>query len=165
MSGRVERVGAEVVAGRADRRRQAEWVLSMAEHLKPTDRVLIEQVYRDGRSATDVARLFRRNVRSTQYKLHAIVIRIQSDDFQRLLLHEDLLPREVQATARRLILEGRGLRATARLTGLSLHRVRQQHTRIRSLLQAHAQRDTAIPPSPALPLPPSFMFSIPVSSR
>lgn len=138
MQAAIQRVAAEAAGRRIQRRRDAEFILKMAAHLPLNDRVMVELVYRDGRSAAEVARLSRRHVRTVQSRTRAAVKRIYSRDFQFLIAHEALLPRELQASARRLVLEGRGLRGTARLTGLSLHTVRRHRLQINALLRAHA---------------------------
>ncbi|MEM1027282.1 MAG: hypothetical protein AAGJ38_04300 [Planctomycetota bacterium] len=121
---------------RLEKRADADFVLAMAKHLSNRDRLLIEHLYREGRTAADFARLARRNVRTVQHRVKSILKRIYSPEFRYLLAHEDVLPRELRSTARRLFLEDQGLRGTARLTGLSLHAVRQHRIQIAALLEA-----------------------------
>lgn len=145
MQAGLQRVTASDAGRRIDRRRHHEFILDMASHLTRGDRMMIELIYRDGRSAAEVACLSRRHVRTVQSRSKAVVKRIYSRDFQYLVAHESLLPRDLQASARRLILEGRGLRGTARLTGHSLHVVRRHQIQIKALLRVHA--DAWSPPS------------------
>lgn len=102
-----------------------EQVLSRAEHLPPEDRALVEHVYRFGRPIAEMARLQRIGPRSMQRRLHRLEERLFSTRFTYIAAHETLLPRHLRAVARRSVLQGRSMRDTARLTGLSLHRVRQ----------------------------------------
>ncbi|MEM9418953.1 MAG: hypothetical protein AAGA25_07895 [Planctomycetota bacterium] len=123
---------------RVGRRRDVEYVLAMAAHFTHADRVLLEYLYRDGHSAVDYARLTRRSVRSVQRRVKALLQRIYSPEFRWLVVHGQTLPAPLRPVARRLILEGRALRETARLTGRSLHTVRQQRLELAVLLKTHA---------------------------
>ncbi|MEM7626617.1 MAG: hypothetical protein AAF333_13560 [Planctomycetota bacterium] len=139
MEHRVERASRSCVDRRMSRRDEADFVLSMAGHLSRRDQVLIDYIYGQGKSVADYARLVRCNFRTAQQRIQSIIKRIYSKNFQYLIAHEPLLPREYRAVARRLILEGRGLRNTARLTGRSLHQVRRQHLELLVLLEAQSR--------------------------
>ncbi|MEM9881706.1 MAG: hypothetical protein AAF800_02165 [Planctomycetota bacterium] len=116
------------------RREEAERILALAEHLSRGDRLLVERVLGEGVAVTDLARMQRRSPRTLQKRLQNCLKRMNSRKYRYVVVHGDLLPRSLQAVARRLVLEGRGLRDTARLTGRSLHAVRQERTRLLALL-------------------------------
>lgn len=139
MSEWMGRAGQAELDRRIGQRDDIEFILAMARHLSRSDRELIDYLFREGRTAADYARLSRRNIRTTQKRVNAILKRIYSPEFQYLLAHELVLPREYHATARRLFLEDQGLRATARLTGMTLHAVRRHRTEIAALLKAQTQ--------------------------
>lgn len=149
MQDRLERAADTVTRGRRLRREQAEFVLAMSRHLAPRDRLLIEHVYRDGRSAADYARLSRCSVRSVQQRLQNLIKRMHSQHFQYFLAHESVFPRRYRSVARRMVIEGRGLRHTARLTGLSLHRVRHHHAQLLAILDTQSLAWSPPPDSPA----------------
>lgn len=149
MSQMMDRAGQADIDRRIGYREDVDFLLEMAKHLSHRDRSLIEYLYRDGRSAADYARLSRRNIRATQKRVKSLIKRIYSSEFQYVLAHEKVLPREYHATVRRLFLEDQGLRATARLTGMTLHAVRQQRTELAALLKAKATAWTLPESSPA----------------
>lgn len=116
-------------------RRHAERILELSEHLDAPDRLLLEQIYRQGKSVREVALLLNIEPRALQRRVVRLLRHLRDPLFVFVATRFDVLPREVQATARRAILEGRSLRCTARLTRQSLHRVRQHVKFIRALQQ------------------------------
>ena len=117
---------------RALSRSTSDRVLALAEHLAPGDRELVEQVYRHGQALARVARATGTSPHRLNRRLSRILQRMRDPRFHFVLARGALMPREVQAVARRVVVEGRSLRATARLTGLSLHRVRQHMATVRT---------------------------------
>jgi len=146
MQQRVERTGQDGIDRRVKRRDEAEFVLSVSSHLATRDQALVEFIYGQGHSAVDYARLVRCSTRTAQQRIRNILERISSTKFRYLLAHENELPREYRAVARRLILEGHGLRTTARLTGRSLHQVRQQRLELLAILDTQCRRGATEPP-------------------
>ncbi len=132
--GFVERAETAALLRRLDRRARVEHLLELARHLAGPERALVEAVYRDGQSVADYARRHRLTTRTAQHRLRTILMRLNSREFQSLVNRLPSFPRPLRAPARRLVLEGRGLRHTARLTGQSLHTVRRQHLQIQTLL-------------------------------
>lgn len=116
-----------------DRRDAAERVLQLAGHLADADRLLLEQVFRHGVSLAEVARLSGQRPRVLQRRVRRLLLRLNDPLFRFVAGRCDLLPQEVQATARRTVLHGRSLRDTARATGRSLHQIRQHLIIIRAL--------------------------------
>ncbi|MEM6457883.1 MAG: hypothetical protein AAF710_00665 [Planctomycetota bacterium] len=135
-----ERAGDEQADRCVQRRDEAERVLALAEHLSRPDRLLVQRVLGDGMTVADFARLQRRSPRTLQSRLRGCIRRINSREYRYVVGHRDLLPRSLRAVARRLVLEGRGLRDTARLTGRSLHAVRQERARLAVLLEERLRR-------------------------
>ncbi len=118
---------------RAAHRDRVEQLLDDAGHFTRTDRVLIEQVYRHHVTYKEVAVLLGMSVRAVQVRLNALLNRTRQPLFRFVVDRHELLPRELRAVSRRAVLEGRSLRETARLTGLSLHHVRQRRQALRVL--------------------------------
>ncbi|WP_428387549.1 sigma factor-like helix-turn-helix DNA-binding protein [Mucisphaera sp.] len=117
------------LSARVSQRSHAERVLRLAPLLPSDERLLLEQVYRHGLSIADLARLTGLPPRTLQRRIRNIVKRLNSDLFRFVAAQEDILPRTVRPTARRVAIHGRSLRAAARESGLTLHRVRE-HMRI-----------------------------------
>lgn len=117
----------------AARRRDRERLLHLASYLPPSDRWLIEQVYGRGVPLSALARAeahganrgLRYRRRRLARRLTALVRRLRRPAFQLVAIRPELLPRETRAVARHAVLHGRSLRDTARITGISLHRVRR----------------------------------------
>lgn len=116
-----------------DRRDAAERLLQRAQHLARPDHLLMEQIYRHGLSIADVARLLNERPRSLQRRVKRLLLRLNDPLFIFVAGRFDVLPREMQATARLVVLEGRPLRDAARITGTTLHRVRQHLDAVRTL--------------------------------
>ena len=118
---------------RLDRRDRIELLLDLAAHLPETDRLLVEQVFRHGLPAADVARLVGEPPRRVQRRLTRLVRRLRCPLYRYVTLHMELLPRPSHPVARLHILHGRSLRDTAAASDLTLHRVRQHLRTIRTL--------------------------------
>lgn len=118
-------------------RDHAEHMLDMAEHFAEADRLLVEQIYRFGLSLTDVGRLTDQSRRSVQRRIARLAQRARDPLFRFVLARWDLIPTDVQPVARRAVLQGHSLRDTARLTGRTLHEVRQDMQAIQTLFRVH----------------------------
>jgi DNA-directed RNA polymerase specialized sigma24 family protein len=114
---------------RAGRRSQVERLLALAEHLAPAEAFLVRQVYEHGLRISDIA--LQQGVPQSQVrtKLKALVRRMGSPLFVFFAGHRDLIARDAARTADLIICKGVSQRQAARLTGQSLHTVRQHmHT-------------------------------------
>jgi DNA-directed RNA polymerase specialized sigma24 family protein len=134
-----QRVEVAVAADReriAGCRRSVEAVLQLAQRLPAHERGLVEAVYRDGRSPTDIARSVGQPPRRFQRKLNAIMQRIGDPMFLFVARRLDELPGELRPVARRSVLQGLSQRQTAEATGRSLHTVRMQLHTLRTLAEA-----------------------------
>ncbi|MEO1236058.1 MAG: hypothetical protein AAFX76_04650 [Planctomycetota bacterium] len=127
-------------------RDNAEFLLAMARYLDPAGRSLVERVYRDGATPTDLARLSKASPRTVQSRLNRQIERINSPEFRFVVAHLSVLPRNQRAAMRRFYLEGRGLRDTARLTGRTLHETRKLRLRLDAELAARMQQWSAVNP-------------------
>jgi DNA-directed RNA polymerase specialized sigma24 family protein len=117
------------------RRKDVEQVLELAQHLPEADRLLIEQIYRHGRPAAELARLLGCRPRLVQRRVSILLKRLRQPLFRFLVNHQQLLPRDLRPIARRAVFEGCSLRRTAQLTGRSLHHIRQDMRTVQMLAQ------------------------------
>lgn len=128
---------------RALRRDLAERLVLRAEHLPPDERALVEAVFRDGRSVSEIARLAgvadeHATVRSLRRRLHRAVERALSDRFIYVASHLKGWPATRRRVAQACFLNGRSMREAARELGLTLHVVRSQSARINAMYDAVA---------------------------
>lgn len=118
------------------RRDQAEQLVSLASHLPPADKALIEQIYDRGLSASELARATGRCPRTLQRRAQAAMQRINTPEYRFLAQHGDQLSTDARRTARHVIFAGQSYRAAAHATDQTIHRVRQHLLTLRTL--AHA---------------------------
>ncbi len=107
------------------KRRQIDDLLALAEYLPQAERVLIEQILRDDLPIAQIAKLYRLPPRHLQRQALSIIKRLSNKLFRFVAIQMNTLPLEVRPTAKYVILHGMSMRKTARVSGLSLHRVRQ----------------------------------------
>jgi DNA-directed RNA polymerase specialized sigma24 family protein len=120
-----QRVAADLARRRTDRRDRVERLLALSEHLPPSDRLLLRQVFERGNTVADIARLAGTCPRKLRRRLRALIRRTRDPLFRHFILHQDLLPPPARRSVQLHILQGKSLRAAADLTGHSLHQVRQ----------------------------------------
>jgi len=123
-------------ARRIAQRRTTERVLAFAALLPADERGLVEAVYRDGRSTTDIARAVGACPRRYQRKLNGILRRMRDPRFRFVAEGAERLPPETRAVARRVVLQGMSQRQAATATGKSLHQVRMALQTVRTLCDA-----------------------------
>ncbi len=116
----------------------AERLLERAAHLEKTDRLLIEQVYRNGMSITDAACISGDDPRKVQRRITKLLKRMDSDRFVFVLGHWELLPVSIRKTVELVVLQGHSLRRAARLSRVSLYQVRQHLRTLESLTDISA---------------------------
>lgn len=114
-------------------RDRTERLLRLAEHLPARERLLLEQTLGQGLAATDIARIAGKRPDTIRRQIAQLLARLDSPMYRFVASRFDLLPRELQSTARRHILEGMSLRRTAELLDMSLHQVRQHRKSIETL--------------------------------
>ncbi|MEM6749920.1 MAG: helix-turn-helix domain-containing protein [Planctomycetota bacterium] len=123
---------------RRSRRRSVEVLLERAQRLAPEDAQLLHQVYAQGLSIARVAETTGRHPRTLQRKVERLVRRMRSPSFRFIAQHLELLPRELQPTARDRFLYGLSLREIARRGRTSLHKVRTRVHTLETLIRAGA---------------------------
>lgn len=116
-----------------------------AANLPADDLALLRAVYRDGLSASHVARLLgdpaRRHdadPRSVRRRVRRLSQRVRSPLFVFVLRHKDLWPDARRRVAEALILRGKSMRDTAEELGLTLYAIRRHHDVIHALFDTHA---------------------------
>lgn len=156
----------------ADRRRKAQSeaarrVLDRCPHLPGPDRVLLELVFRDGRSVAEVAMLrsgrsaaagpagygesaagaggdeeslgaARRRAASLRRRVRRLVRRVLSREFLFVIHHRAGWTRSMRDVATACWIEGHSMRSAARHLSLSLHEVRRCHAAVSALMQMTA---------------------------
>ena len=125
------------LAPRLDRRDEVEQILLLAEYLPQDDRELIEAVYLHGRSTAAIARLARISQRTVQRRVQRTLKRMKDRRFAFVALRGQQLPTDLRGVARRLILEGRTLRDTARTCRKTLHQIREMRIQLLATIDAH----------------------------
>lgn len=116
-----------------NRRDLIEHLLALAEHLDERDRLLLEQIYKHGLSAAQVASLTGQPTRRLQRHVRRLLKRLDDPLFRFTVARLDLLPPDTRPVARAVFLHGLSLRETAHRTGLSLHRVRRHAETVRTI--------------------------------
>lgn len=138
MSQVLARVADESAARRVhDLRDGVERVLQLAQHLSDADRLMLEQVYRHGMSAAQLATMLGRPPRTIQHRIHMLLRHLRQPLFRQVVARFDLLPREVQRVATLAVLQRCSIRKTACKTGLSVHQVRMALKTIKVLAALH----------------------------
>ena len=125
------------------RRQRAELVGRLLERVAPLplpDRLLVEAVYRDGRSAVEVAALVRLPARLVRRRIRRVVRRALSERFAFVALHAEQWPGDRRRVAEACVLAGQSLRDAAHSLGLTLHQVRRQWNAIETLFQSARQQ-------------------------
>jgi len=128
-------------SGRPDRRQRRadlEQVLTLSAHLAPEERVLIDQIYREGLSIANVARLRGRPASTVRTQVQGLIRRIHSPAFWYVVSHGDLLPKPTRTVGQMVICQGMSQRAAAIRMRMSLHAVRKHVQTIQALVSLHA---------------------------
>lgn len=120
---------------RRRRRDLVERLVDRAQWLPAEDRTLVESVYQDGRTVSDLASLLGANPRTLRRRLRRLTRRLLSPQFVFVVAHRDRWPSTRRRVAEACVLHGRSLRETARELRLSLHCVRRHHDAVTALFQ------------------------------
>lgn len=124
------------VDGEGRRRREStERLVERAAHLPPPDRLLMEAVYRDGRSAREIAALLGARARSVSERVRRLAERLHSPEYGFVAARSGAWAPLRRRIAVGLVLHGRSERSVARELGVSLHTVRRHHEAVRMLLE------------------------------
>lgn len=125
---------------RSQLRQRQGWAADLADlacHLDPSDRALINAIYRHGMSAAEFARAVHMTPANIRNRVRRIVRRMISAPFRYVLAHRSGWPHAMRRVAEAIFLEGRTQREAAAATGVSLHHVRQIHQRVITLCSAN----------------------------
>jgi len=122
-------------AARQDRRRGVERVLSLAEHLAPSDRALLEQIFRHGQRVNDLALACGRPVDQLRRRVRKLMARIREPQFVQAVELGRLLPDDLQEIVRRVVLQGQSVRSTAVSMRIPHHALRMRLAVARGMLQ------------------------------
>lgn len=125
-----------IQAGLQRRRDELELVQLRAQHLPSNDAAFIRALYVDGLSASKLARLQGTDPRAIRRRARRILRRMNSPLFIYVVREMHNWSRARRATAEASVLAGRGVRAAALETGLSLHVVRRHLEVIRAMSEA-----------------------------
>jgi len=121
---------------RIDRRRDAERLVQRAAWLRPDERALIEAVFGEGRSCTDLAKLMGATPEVVRRRVRRAAKRAGSDLFGFVASRRDTWPAELSRVATKCALEGATLRGAAADLGVSLHVVRRHWDAVRAMCAA-----------------------------
>lgn len=100
-------------------------ILLRARHLPSDDRELVFAMYRDGRSATEIARLGRIDPRLVRRRIKNAIARTNDPLFRFVLINNTKWSRTRRRVGKSLFLSGRSIRSTADHLGLKVHEVRR----------------------------------------
>ena len=132
----VERLGDEPDRDgdlRQNRSRQVQLLLNLGDLLTNDDRALVEAIYMRGMTAAEFARAARTRPRTVQRRLWRLSRRVNTPVFRLVAVRCNALPPLCRAIGRRVVLRGESQRSVAASLGVSLHRVRQELTSLRTL--------------------------------
>lgn len=107
------------------KRQHMDELLALAEYLPKTDRVLIEQVLQSGLSISQIAKLSQTPARHLQRRSVSILKRLSNKLFIFVAIRIETLPTETRQTAKLVVIHGLSMRKSSKVSGLSLHTVRQ----------------------------------------
>ncbi len=102
-----------------------ERLLELAQPLPDADRLLLEQVYRQGQTFADLARLMGQREWTLRRRVARLVKRMRQPQYRFLLKRRDLLDKPVRRCAELAYFQAYSLRRIAQVTGQSLHQVRR----------------------------------------
>jgi DNA-directed RNA polymerase specialized sigma24 family protein len=137
----VERVSQEQVSDRSVLTRQHhEKLLALAQCLARPERLLVEQVLQHQMTLAEVADLSGIPRRTLQHRFARLIQYIQHKRYRYLAAHLETLPRDLRSVAKYHFLQRKTLRETAKVTGRSLHQVRQSRLRIIAMLDIEVRQ-------------------------
>ncbi|MFG0329296.1 MAG: hypothetical protein ACF8PN_05290 [Phycisphaerales bacterium] len=114
-----------LATGRVGARDEAERLLPKLAHLTPEDEALCRGVFENGMTPAQLARLTGLHRSTVANRVKRISRRMRSPEFAFVLATRDAWDEERRRVATARFLEGRPLRETARVTGVSVFRVRR----------------------------------------
>ena len=111
-------------------------ILDRATVLAAPDRLLLEAVFRDGRTAVQVASLTGQPVRCVRRRVKRLVKRLVSPEFVFIVQHREKWPGTRRRIADACVIEGRSMQQAAKHLRLSFHSVRRHMEVIAGFFEA-----------------------------
>ena len=127
---------------------KAQWVdrvLARADWLAEPDRALIDTALRQGRPATEIARLSRAKPETVRRRIRRLVAVLLDPRVTFLLAHHHAWPAQRTALARALYIERLSTTAAADRLGLTYHTARRQREALDAMYHAWLLRQIGAP--------------------
>jgi len=115
--------------------RDVDWVLQRAAWLPRGDRDLLEAVYREGKPASEIARLGNQPVARVRTRLKQVLTRVCSEKLAFVVLHMDAWSPTRRRVAQRVVISGDSMREASERLGVSLYTVRRHAAAIDELFR------------------------------
>lgn len=130
-------------ASSADLRRRrsrlySERLVERAAWLMPDDRAIIQAMFRDNLTASEVAALRGEPVRQLRRRVRSLVTRMGSSRFEYVVRQRESWPTMRRRVATAVVLQGRSLREAAEHLQMSFHCVRKEMQVVSALSEAVA---------------------------
>lgn len=125
-----------------NRRLIAEKVVMRAEFLDSADRALLQAVFDRGITAAEIARAIGERPETMQRRVQRLVERLGSNPYQFVMQQLKDWPPCQQRVGESVFLRGLSHREASQHLGISLHRVRREVERIRSLYDNQQRLDS-----------------------
>jgi DNA-directed RNA polymerase specialized sigma24 family protein len=128
---------------RARRREAIDQIVESSRVLPDAERALVQAVYRDGRTAVELAALMRESPQRVRRRLKSIVKRLANPRLAFVVAASDAWPERRRRIARAVYIEGRSIRQIAREQEVSLYAVRRHVLAIEALFEARTSTPEA----------------------
>ena len=125
-----------------NRRMIAEKVVMRAEFLDSTDRALLEAVFDKGITAAEIARTIGERPANMRRRVRKLVERLGSNPYQFVMRQLENWPPCQRRVGESVFLKGLSHREASQQLGMSLHKVRLEVERIRSLYDNQQRQDS-----------------------
>lgn len=110
-------------------------LVDRAEWLEPKDRELIYAMFRDGKTAQEIAHLQGQCARHTRRHIKQLVARLCDPRVAYVVAHHEKWSKSRSAIARSLFIQGRSMRETTDTLGVSFYCVRKHREAIDAMCQ------------------------------
>lgn len=114
--------------------RRVDTIRERADWLEPDERSLVLAVYRDGRTATEIARLQSSEPRTVRRRLKRAVLRLHDPRFLYVIRHNSKWSPTRRRVALALFRSGLSIREASKSLGISVHHVRRHRERVLALM-------------------------------
>lgn len=120
---------------RRRRRDVVETIVDNARWALPSDRAVVHAIYREGMTASDLARAMDTSPRIVRRRTRQLASRLLSERFAFVVANRDAWPPGRRRVATACILQGRTMRAAARHLKMSFHAVRKHMDVVHALFE------------------------------